>query len=99
MIAARAIAAALVLAGLAGCSSVTGMYDRMFGGSRPVVKAAPLPPIKPTAEPRIVWQANVGSEERSIFFPAVTGEVIYAAGAKGQIAGFNAKTGKALMRV
>jgi outer membrane protein assembly factor BamB len=82
----------LVLVG-AGCATVGDVYDRWFG-SRPAVKPSPLPPLQGTAQGRTVWQANVGAAERNVFFPAVTGNVIYAAGATGRIAGFDARTGK-----
>ena len=65
----RAVAI-LLAASLAACSTVTNMYDRWFG-SAPAAKPAPLVAFTPTAQARIVWQANVGAAERSVFFPAV----------------------------
>ncbi|HEV7391211.1 MAG TPA: outer membrane protein assembly factor BamB, partial [Burkholderiales bacterium] len=97
MMRARALAA-VMLAVLAGCSSVGNVYDRWFG-SRPAAKPAPLVALTPTAQPRIAWQANVGAAERNIFFPGVTGNVVYAAGASGQIAGFDIKSGKQTTRL
>lgn len=82
---------------LAGCSTVGNMYDRWFG-SRPTTKPAPLVAFKATAEARIAWQGNVGPAEKSIFFPAVTGNVVYATGAAGQIVGFDTQSGKAVAR-
>jgi outer membrane protein assembly factor BamB len=93
----RATALALVLVALGGCSTVGNMYDRWFG-SRPAAKPAALVVITPTAQPRIRWQGNVGAAERNMFFPAVTGNVVYAAGAAGQIAGFDTKTGNQAVR-
>jgi outer membrane protein assembly factor BamB len=83
----------MLLVALAGCSTVGNMYDRWFG-SRPAAKPSPLPPVQGTMQPRIVWQANIGPAERAVFFPAVTGSVVYAAGAAGRIGGFEARTGK-----
>lgn len=97
MNAARAIAA-VALAALAGCSSVGGMYDRWFG-SQPASKPAPLVAIKQTAQARVVWQASVGAAERSLFFPAVSGNTVYAAGAAGQVAAFDVKSGKPVTRI
>jgi len=85
-----ALAAALV-ALLCGCQTVSDAYDRVFGSSKP--KIPELTPIKPTATAAIRWQANVGSADRSVFFPAVAGGVVYAAGRAGQIVGFDAATG------
>jgi outer membrane protein assembly factor BamB len=92
----RATALALLVA-LGACSTVGNMYDRWFG-SRPAAKPAALVPITPTAQPRIKWQGNVGAAERNMFFPAVTGNIVYAAGAAGQIAAFDTKTGNQTAR-
>ena len=94
----RLILAFLFAAAAAGCTTLTDTYDRWFGG-RPAAKPAPLVPIQPTAEPRIVWRGEVGPAEKSMFFPAVTGRLVYAAGAAGQIVGFEASSGKAVVRV
>lgn len=87
------VVVAMLLIALAGCSTVSSVYDRWFG-SRPAAKPSPLPPLQGTLQPRIAWQANIGAAERAFFFPAVTGNVVYAAGAAGRIAGFEARTGK-----
>jgi outer membrane protein assembly factor BamB len=92
----RATALALLVA-LGACSTVGNMYDRWFG-SRPAAKPAALVPITPTAQPRIKWQGNVGAAERNMFFPAVTGNIVYATGAAGQIAAFDTKTGNQTAR-
>ncbi|MGZ8209857.1 MAG: outer membrane protein assembly factor BamB [Burkholderiales bacterium] len=89
----RLVLAALLIAIAGGCTSIGSVYDRWFG-SRPAAKPAPLPPVKNTAETRVLWQANVGAAERSVFFPAVTGSTVYAAGAAGQVTGFDGRTGK-----
>lgn len=83
---------------LAACSTVKDTYDRWFG-SAPKAKPAPLVTFQPTVQPRIVWRGEVGAAERAMFFPAVTGRTIYAAGAAGQIVGFEAATGKVSTRI
>ena len=103
----RALPLALLVA-VTGCSSVDssvsdmyssvgGLYERWFG-AEPKSKPAVLVTFQATAQPRIVWQANVGAAERNLFFPAVTGNVVYAAGAAGEIAGFEVATGKPVAR-
>lgn len=95
----RALAAALAtVAALGGCSSVGGLYDRWFG-SAPSTKPAPLVAIKPTAQPRVQWRAEVGAAGQSVFFPAVAGNTVYATGAAGQITGFDVQSGKPVARV
>lgn len=94
------VAAALVLLALSitGCSTVGDAYDRWFG-SRPAAKPAPLVAIQATAQPRIVWRGAVGPAEKTIFFPAVSGNTVYAAGASGQIVGFEVSSGKTVARI
>ena len=82
-------AAALVLC---GCETVGGAYNRMFGSSKPAIPE--LAPIKQTVVMTALWQAIVGAAEKSVFFPAVDRGVVYAAGRSGQIAGFEAASGK-----
>jgi outer membrane protein assembly factor BamB len=88
------VSAAIAL--LCGCQTMGGAYDRVFGSSKPTIPD--LAQIKPTATARILWQANVGGAEKSVFFPAVVHGVVYAAGASGQIAGFDAATGNGVSR-
>jgi outer membrane protein assembly factor BamB len=96
----RALAAAGVVAAVAlsGCSTVGGYYDRWFG-SRPASKPAALVAFKPTAQTRIAWQAKVGPAERTVFFPALVGSTVYAAGTNGQIAGIDVRSGKQIVRL
>src|SRR5687768_5105938 len=90
--------AALFTLALAGCTTVTDTYDRWFGSS-PGPKPAPLVAFKPITQPKIVWRGEVGAAERTVFFPAVTGNVVYGAGAAGQISGFDVATGKVVARI
>lgn len=80
------------MVGLAGCQTIGGW----FGSGRPVQKPAELVAFTPTAQPRILWQTNVGTAEKSVFFPAVNGNAVYAASVSGQIAGFQANNGASL---
>jgi outer membrane protein assembly factor BamB len=89
----RVFLSILVVLAAAGCATVGDVYDRWFG-SRPAVKPAPLPPLQGTTPAKIAWQAEVGPAERNMFFPAVSGTVVYAAGTAGRVAGFDARTGK-----
>jgi outer membrane protein assembly factor BamB len=82
----------------AGCTTLGDTYDRWFG-SRPKVKPAALVPIQPTAQPKVAWRGEVGTAGKSVFFPAVTGKVVYAASAAGQIVGFEAASGKVVTRL
>jgi outer membrane protein assembly factor BamB len=90
--------AALALVSIAACSTIGDTYDRWFG-SRPAAKPAPLAVFKATAQTRIAWQGSAGPAERTVFFPALTGTTVYAAGAAGQIVGFDTRTGKPVSRL
>ena len=82
----------------AGCQTVVSTYDRFFG-ARPVQKPAELPELRPTVSPRILWQGTVGAAEKSILSPGVSGNVVYAVGSSGQLAGFEAASGRQAMRI
>jgi outer membrane protein assembly factor BamB len=88
--------ALMVLAG--GCDSIYRAYDNAFG-SGPIVKPSPLSEIKPTATMKVLWQANVGSSEKQVFFPAVSGGVVFAGGAGGTVTGFDTATGNQVSQV
>lgn len=91
------IAACLML--LSGCQTVGDTYDRWFGRSRGSQKPAELAVIQSAATVKLLWQGSVGGAEKNMFFPAVSGKVIYAASAAGQIAGFDVASGTQVARI
>ncbi|MDP1718320.1 MAG: outer membrane protein assembly factor BamB [Burkholderiales bacterium] len=91
------IAACLMLLG--GCQTVGNTYDRWFGKSRESRKPAELVAIQPTAAAKLLWQGSVGGAERDMFFPDVSGKVVYATGAAGQITGFDVSSGRQVARI
>ena len=78
----------LLLAGLAigGCASK---------GPQP----AKLVEFKPSATPRLAWQANVGDAGHYIFTPAVFGDSVFAASNRGDLVRLEAVSGKLIWRV
>jgi len=88
----RAAAVALVIL-LTGCQTVSDTYNQWFGTPRIVQKPAELTTIQPTATLRILWRGGVGRAEKSVFFPAVSSNVVYATGTNGQIGAFDAVSG------
>ena len=92
-----ALAAVLALV-LASCTTVGEYYDKWFG-SATAQKPAELVPLKPTVNPKVVWQGSAGSAERFVFVPALDGSSVYAAGASGQITRFEGRSGKVLGRI
>jgi outer membrane protein assembly factor BamB len=80
--------AALLLQGLVlcGCGSK---------GPQP----AKLVEFKPSATPRLAWQANVGDAGHYIFTPVVFGDSVFAASNRGDLLRLNAANGKLLWHV
>jgi outer membrane protein assembly factor BamB len=93
-----AACAAIVLAQLAGCETISNAYNRTFSSS-PAQKPAELVPIKTTATLKFLWQGSVGSADKHVFFPTISGNVVYAAGAGGNVTGFEAASGKPVAQV
>jgi len=92
-----AAVASLVL--LVGCQSVGDTYDRWFGKSGGSQKAAELVAIQPTATIKLLWQGSGSRADKNVFSPAVSGKVVYVAGASGQIAGFEVTSGSQVARI
>ena len=63
------------------------------------VKPAELVKFKPNAQAKVLWHASVGDADVYIFTPAVYEDAVYAAGAGGTLARFDAATGKQVWRV
>jgi len=68
-------------------------------GGEPAVKPAELVKFKPTAKASVVWRASVGEADVYIFTPAVYEGAVYAAGANGRLARFDAARGRQAWRI
>lgn len=84
---------------LAGCQTIGGYYDRMFGSSTSAQKPTELQPFTASVETRVLWQANVGASDRFAFAPAVAGDAVYAANASGEVTKIDTATGKIQWRI
>ncbi len=91
---AAALAAALLVA---ACAAPGDMFDKWFGAG-PVQKPNELVTFKPTAAAKIAWHVSVGASDKHVFSPAVVDNVVYVAGASGQLLQLEAATGKMLSR-
>ncbi len=89
----KPVIAAILIILLAGCQTVSDTYDRWFGTPRVAQKPAELTTIQPTATLRVLWRGGVGGAEKSVFFPAASGNLVYATGVNGQIGAFDAASG------
>ena len=78
----HALRAAAALAFLSGCYTPSGP------------KPAELTEFEAKAAPSILWQGNVGSAQKHVFFPRVNAGLVYAAGADGGAKGFEQATGR-----
>lgn len=86
-------AAATVLMALGGCGMLSSTYDSWFGAPAPSAKPAALQPIASQVKTRAAWRSSVGGAEKTVLFPAVSGNTVWVAAASGEIAGFNAASG------
>ena len=102
---ARCARAAVVLGALlavAGCSSLSSWipsipapsFDWLWGGK----KYPPLPEIKATVTPRIVWQLSVGKSAPGLA-PGVARVGVFAAASEGTIVRANPDTGQTAWRI
>jgi len=94
----RALWPALVAAGLialAGCSSAPAWLTAKEGAEKP----AALVDFKAVATVRTLWHADVGSAGDAVFTPAVADASVFAAAKAGQLARFDAASGKQVWRV
>jgi outer membrane protein assembly factor BamB len=82
---------------ISGCTTVGDYYDKWFGSSNRL-KPAELVALKPGISLKVNWQGNVGGADNFVFTPAVSDASVYAAGAAGQVARFDASSGKQLSR-
>ncbi|HEU0290218.1 MAG TPA: PQQ-binding-like beta-propeller repeat protein, partial [Burkholderiales bacterium] len=69
------------------------------GSSPSGPKPAELTPIQPKATLRVLWQGNVGSAEKNVYFPSKSGNVVYAVGAEGAVTGFDTSRGTTVVRI
>ncbi|MES2238513.1 MAG: outer membrane protein assembly factor BamB [Pseudomonadota bacterium] len=83
---------------LSGCVSLDSL-NRLnpFDSSAPKVKLKELPALDFKADPRNLWQANIGNASSYSLAPAVVAGSVYAAAADGSLARFD--EGKQVWRV
>lgn len=92
----------LIAVQLSGCS---GLGDKvstgfgLWGGKEGGEKPAELVSFKPSAELKPLWQARVGGAGDVVLFPAAVRDSVYATGADGQIARFDAGSGAQQWRI
>ena len=81
----------------AGCTTTKDTLQKWFG-TLPAQKPAELVAFKPAASAAIRWQGSIGDSDRYVFTPSLAAGRVYAAGNGGQIAIFDAATGRQLAR-
>ena len=95
-----AIVASLLglLSVISGCDTVKISYNSWFGSPAPAVKPAELTAFRSLVNVHVAWQGVVGPADKTVLFPVVNGNSVWAAAANGQIAGFNAGNGASVAR-
>jgi outer membrane protein assembly factor BamB len=86
---------AFVSAACSGCS----MFGGLFGGSSSHEPLAPLPALQADAKAANSWNVVTGKATAVALGPAVGGETVYTASDDGQIAAFDAASGRQRWRV
>ena len=79
--------------------SACQMISYGCGSSPSGPKPAELTPIQPKATLRVLWQGNVGSAGKNVYFPSKSGNVVYAVGAEGAVTGFDTARGSTVVRI
>ncbi len=87
------IGAVFLLALLGGCSSLN-----LFTGNKARNPPAPLADFTPSMLMRTLWTASVGNSGDYFLMPVTEAGKVYAAGANGELAAFDATSGKSLWR-
>ncbi len=87
------IGVVLLTAMLAGCSSLNPF------SAKPRNQPAPLVDFKPSMATRTLWTASIGSSGDYRLAPAYVDGTLYAASAAGELAAFEARTGKQIWRI
>lgn len=85
----------LLVSLLAGCSSLVNP----FSSKKPRNDPAPLVSFIPSMTARTLWTASIGKSGDYLLSPAFAGGKIFAASAEGELASFDAASGKPLWRV
>jgi len=95
------LAAAALLPLLAGCSSfsMSSLNPMNWFGATSHIKPTELTEIKPSLTLARAWSATVGGAGVYMFTPALVGNMVYAAGADGTLAAFDAQSGAQRWRV
>ena len=87
---------------LTSCSFLTelrlDMADRLFGRELPNPPAA-LNDITPARNVKLNWSAQLGKTERYDYIPAEEAGAVYAASAEGDLAKYDAETGRQLWKI
>jgi outer membrane protein assembly factor BamB len=87
-----------LLALLTGCSSLASLNPLNWFGSSSI-KPTELTPLTPKLTFTRAWGASVSDGKVFVFTPALVGSAVYAAGADGTLAAFDAQTGAQKWRV
>jgi outer membrane protein assembly factor BamB len=94
------VAAGLLIASLAGCSSLSDTVGGWIGRNKPgASEQAKLVDFIPTATLAVRWHSDIGGANHAALQPVVSEHRVYAANAKGELIALDAADGQPLWRV
>lgn len=88
----RALTVCLLLTTLAGCQTVSNLWDDIFSSGGKKNLPAPLVQFNPTTDVKLRASAKIGTAAGSIFSPALTKDSVFAVNYDGKLARFDADT-------
>ena len=88
----RALTVCLLLTTLAGCQTVSNLWDDIFSSGGKKNLPAPLVQFNPTTDVKLRASAKIGTAAGSIFSPALTKDSVFAANYDGKLEIFDAAT-------
>lgn len=91
----RRVAAVMLLAMLAGCSTISDW----FGSKKDEQVPAELTDFQPRAQFEVRWHESIGDMGDSTLTPALTHDAVYAANAEGEVYRLQRADGKQVWRV
>ena len=88
----------IVTLSFCGCAAIGDLKETVLG-AKEVNPPSKLVEFKATQTAKVLWSVSIGNSEDNDFTPAIVGDHVYAASARGELVKIDALTGKQLWRI